>query len=104
MKLQNNSSDNENFFIINGPGKFEFIVESFCVNDKKRNEIIFLLKKNTGPIKFKAPQPMKVIINSISWEDGSGESWLFDGREACGGGKVGGYYNTSRHTGYIKII
>lgn len=102
VKTQNNSSDNEKFSIINGPSKFEFIGNSFLVNGKKRNETVFLLNK------LKSHQLMRVIINSVSWKDGSGESWLFDGREVCGekiiGGKIRGYYNTSRHTGHIEII
>ncbi|HLD30640.1 MAG TPA: VCBS domain-containing protein [Patescibacteria group bacterium] len=44
--------------------------------------------------------PHKVSIEIIGHEDGSGDSFFFDGR--CGKEKVNGYYKASRTGGFLR--
>lgn len=73
----------------------------FDSNGKTRREVEFT---------FSGGQKAKVVIDTISWEDGSGESWLFEGCMTAlnqikvpSHQEVYGYFSTRHRTGWMKF-
>lgn len=90
MKNQNN--------IVDGPSKYDLSVAFFDRAGGHRRHVTFTL---TGP-DFPQETGIDVVINSICWEDGSGESWCFTGYIRNGGIRVSGWFKTSNRQGWIK--
>lgn len=62
----------DSFRIVNGPSKFELVISLFEGNPTPRHTATFEIEA-VGGVQF------KVAIYCISQEDGSGESWNFEG-------------------------
>ncbi|MDP3996819.1 MAG: hypothetical protein Q8P86_03970 [bacterium] len=86
--------------IINAPSKCDLIVAFFLKPNPGRQSVNFTIQDPGGSRK-----QVEVVINSISWEDGSGDSWCFEGY--CVGrpltAKVKGWFRTSDRKGWISI-
>lgn len=76
--------------IIDGPSKFDLMMSVFG----NKPTVHFLIK---GGVK------LEVIIDKVGREDGSVESWIFEGTTPRGLLKVDGYFNTQRRTGWMEF-
>ena len=93
--------------ILNAPSKWTLSVAFFDKVNGERRPVTF---KVNGPL---CPQGAEigVVINQLSWEDGSSESWCFEGFAVTGmdGGrmrfqpKVKGYFCTLDRKGWIDL-
>jgi hypothetical protein len=92
--------------IIKGPSKFDLMVALFDRRGNNGNPhvVTFTTEWNTV---------ISVTITGMSLEDGSGESWLFEGyatekrhltdtKSEKVSGRVSGWFNTERRTGTFK--
>jgi hypothetical protein len=97
--------------IINAPSKFDISTTFFDrPNPEKlggRRSVNFTIQ---GPSCSNGQQQIEVVINRISWEDGSGESWCFEGYCKTSVGqpknwtaKVKGWFRTSDRKGWLDI-
>jgi hypothetical protein len=97
--------------IINAPSKFDLSIAFFDrPNPEKlggRRSVNLTIQ---GPSCSNGQQQIEVVINGISWEDGSGESWCFEGYCKTNVGqpqnwtpKVKGWFRTSDRKGWIDI-
>lgn len=95
--------------IINAPSKLDVIVAFFDKpnNGTGRRSVFFTTEDS---VDLKGNQQIEVVINEISWEDGSGESWCFEGYCKTDVGqpqnwivKVKGWFRTSDRKGWIDI-
>lgn len=97
--------------IINAPSKFDLSIAFFDrPNSDKfggRRSVNFTIE---GPSCSNRQQQIEVVINGISWEDGSGESWCFEGYCKTNVGQphnwtseVKGWFRTSDRKGWIDI-
>ena len=93
----NNTRD---FTIIGGPSKFDLMVSLFDGNNHHRRTVRFVLK-GIAP-------GMDVSIGGVQQEDGSGESWNFEGnvrlKNASRNWNVRGHYSTNDRHGHFKFI
>jgi hypothetical protein len=92
--------------ILRGPSKFDLMVSLFEGNPTLRKYVQFNIYEQRGGGIMGHSIP--VAIMGIRQEDGSGESWLFEGycsdsewrnREQ---GYVFGYYSSQTRTGFIR--
>lgn len=97
--------------IVNAPSKFDLSVAFFDrpipVKIGSRRSVMFVIE---GPNSLHSEKPINVVVNSISWEDGSGESWCFEGYCTTNVGqpvtwdaKVKGWFRTLDRKGWIDI-
>lgn len=97
--------------IVKAPSKFDFSIAFFDrPNPGKldgRRSINFTIE---GPSCTNGQRQIEVVINGVSWEDGSGESWCFNGYCKTDVGqpqnwtaKVKGWFRTSDRKGWIDI-
>jgi hypothetical protein len=97
--------------ITNAPSKFDLSIAFFDRPNSEqlggRRSVMFVIQ---DPCSSNSPKPINVVINSISWEDGSGESWCFEGYCKTDIGqpknwtpKVKGWFRTSDRQGWIDI-
>lgn len=97
--------------IVNAPSKFDLSIAFFDrPNPEKlgcRRTVNFTIQ---GPSCTNGQRQIEVVINGISWEDGSGESWCFEGYCKTNVGqpenwtaKVNGWFRTSDRKGWIDI-
>ena len=97
--------------IINAPSKFDLSIAFFDrPNPDKldqRRSVTFTIE---GDSCRNGQRQIEVVINHISWEDGSGESWCFEGYCKTNVGqpqnwtaKVKGWFRTSDRKGWINI-
>lgn len=97
--------------IVNAPSKFDLCITFFDrPNPEKldcRRTVNFTIQ---GPSFPSGRLRIAVVINAISWEDGSGESWCFEGYCNTNVGqpknwtaKVKGWFRTSDRKGWIDI-
>ena len=97
--------------IINAPSKFDLSIAFFDRPNPEqlggRRSVNFTIQ---GPSCSNGQQQIEVVINRISWEDGSGESWCFEGYCKTNIGqpknrttKVKGWFRTSDRKGWIDI-
>jgi hypothetical protein len=87
--------------IIGGPSKFDLMIAFFDKNGKHRRPVRFKIKGPDFPGEIEVP----VVINALTWEDGSGNNWLFEGYSSDGpfqGLNVVGFFNLNRREGWIK--
>lgn len=90
----------ERFEISNGPGKFELMVSLLHGELDNRSSVQFHSEKS-----FKSP--MRVRINSLEREDGSGDCWNLTGFAlgyAAHEGKVQGFFRTDSRKGWIEFV
>ena len=84
--------------IVSAPSKWELSVAFFDRIGGHRRPISFQLKGEDFP----HSAVVEVVINSLSWEDGSGESWCFKGYCANGGQRVRGWFTTNYRQRWIE--
>lgn len=87
--------------IVGGPSKFDLMIAFF---DK--------IGEHRRPVKLKIGGPdyitiieVPVVINTLTWEDGSGNNWYFEGYASDGpfqGLNLVGYFNSNRREGWIR--
>ena len=90
---------NKFFNIIGGPSKFELMLGLFDNTMSEPRRVSFQLQGGTA---------LSVCLLSVGREDGSGESWLFEGAiqwpDASHNRRVKGYFTTKRRTGHVVLI
>jgi hypothetical protein len=106
--------------IVNGPTKFDLVVafaDRFGQGSgtgARQRSVTF-----TTSLKFDGNDNLdvvaEIVIDSLAWEDGSGQNFLFRGHLCRGSSyrarlgttevdEVHGYYNTKRHAGWIQGV
>ncbi len=97
--------------ILNAPSKWTLSVSFFDKADPAkiggRRPVTFEIKGSLCPKGAR----IEVVINQLSWEDGSGESWLFEGYALTGMDgakmrrqpKVKGWFATTDRKGWIDL-
>jgi len=84
--------------IVQGPSKFDIMMSCFT------------WKPVHPAVDFMDPRGTyySVLITAVEAKDGSGERWLFKGREVIGGKVIPtpleGFIDTRTRTGYLKIV
>lgn len=94
------TSQNENraFRILNGPSKFDLMLSLFDGNKEPRRTVKFRLEG--------LKQEVEVAITSVQQEDGSGESWNWEGNLKLAKGRgyhVRGYFATKGRMGRFVV-
>lgn len=87
--------------IAGGPSKFDLMIAFFDKNGSHRRPVIFKIGGPDFPTIIEVP----VVINTLGWEDGSGNNWNIEGYASDGpfqGLNVVGYFNSNRREGWIK--
>jgi len=97
------------YSIINGPSKFVLFNTFPDKSDGHRRSVRFDIKAESSKW-----SDVHVVINNISWEDGSAESWCFEGfvtrfgwlpKGNATGQRVSGYFRTDRRNcGCLKVL
>lgn len=88
-----------------GPSQLDLIFSLFVGSTAEGNRQTVKFQLGTGSddqIKLS----MKIRIEGLTREDGSGDNWLFTGYQELSTGsleKVSGYYNSHRRTGTLKV-
>jgi hypothetical protein len=103
----------EEYSIVRGPSKFDLMISLFNGNGSNRIPVDLELEHRGDASKYKFI--LRVNIESIEREDGSGESWNFTASSARdslrppgfkqdekGWTRISGYYSTKNRTGYLK--
>ena len=93
--------------ILNAPSKHDLDVAFFNKFKGERMTVTFEIQ---GPLCPKNAK-IEVVINRLSWEDGSSESWCFEGYAVTGmdGAKmrrqpnVEGWFRTTDRKGWIDL-
>lgn len=89
----------EPIHISNGPGKWDLMVSLFEGNPTHRRKVRFEIPN--GHRGNESHTELDVAITLVAQEDGSGESWLFEGyRNGSVRGMIHGYYSTRTRTGW----
>lgn len=91
------------FTIISAPSKWELMLALF---DHKHHSVSFRLYSKNGISSLGHPN-FQVEIRGVSLEDGSGESFYFNGYHQVESGhsqSVKGWFRTSDRKGYLQII
>lgn len=98
--------------ISGGPSKFDLMVSLFEGNKTPRKTIRFKVdsgrRNPVGPRNSEESaiihSDMDVGITAVEQEDGSGESWMFQGYvvSTFRPGRIQGYYSTKTRTGWFK--
>ncbi len=85
--------------IVGGPSKFDLIIAFADRVNGHRRSVEF--RYNDGAMNGSA----QIVINTLSWEDGSGENWLFKGYLVNDGNraKMHGYFDSERRRGWYKL-
>ncbi len=92
-------TDVRSFSIVNGPSKFDFMVSLFEGNHRPRRTVNFRLAGFT--------EEVPVAITAVQQEDGSGESWNWEGNLHLSTAKsyqVKGYFGTKGRCGHFHFI
>lgn len=92
------TQDQLSFNVTGGPSKFDLMLSLFDGNKEPRRTVEFQLEGARAPI--------VVAVTMVQQEDGSGESWNFEGhmtnyRRSF---RVGGYYSSNSRKGYITFV
>lgn len=92
------TQDKLSFNVVGGPSKFDLMLSLFDGNKEPRRTVEFKLEGVMDTI--------TVAITMVQQEDGSGESWNFDGWQTNvkRGFDVKGYYCSKSRTGYFTFI
>jgi len=97
----------ENLFTIkSGSSKFDLMLSLFDGNKTPRRTVTFRLEGGAAALSQLDPFSIEVAINSVSQEDGSGESWMFRGFAMTLPRRfaVNGYFRTSTREGWLKFV
>lgn len=85
--------------VLNGPSKFDLMLSLFDGNQHPRRTVSFQIEG------FK--KEVTVAITSVQQEDGSGESWNWEGflrfAPETKAIRTKGYFSTKHRTGYFKF-
>jgi len=84
--------------IVSGPSKFELMLALF---DARHHQVVNFStqEKNQSRVNH------QVGINAVSQEDGSGESWCFEGfLQGKVGQRVKGWFRTNDRHGWLKFV
>jgi hypothetical protein len=86
------------YTIKDGPSKWDLSVSLFEGNPSARHLVTFQL--------LHAPErEISVAMVQVGQEDGSGESWVFEGHtRGSNSSNVSGYYSSRNREGYIDIF
>lgn len=85
--------------ITGAPSKHDLNVRFFNKIDGKRLAIRFAIEGKHNGVCY-----IEVVINAVSWEDGSGESWCFEGyAPGFNYDRVKGYFCTLDRKGWIRL-
>lgn len=91
--------------IVNGPSKMDLMLAMFDSSFPNHRSVVFNFE-NEGASNFKASAPCH--ISMVEKEDGSGESFNFEGTLSYDnfrtGKRVRGCYNTMRRTGFFHFV
>lgn len=92
------TSNSQSFNVIGGPSKFDLMLSLFDGNKDPRRTVEFKLEG--------AREPIVVAVTMVQQEDGSGESWNFQGHliNYRRGFDVRGHYSSNSRKGYITFI
>lgn len=94
------------FFIKNGPSKFDLMVSLLDGDSTSRKTVeIEYGNRPESPIQIK--RKINIRIDSLEREDGSGENWIFKGYQVTeieGLRRVEGYYALRTRTGHIRFF
>jgi hypothetical protein len=95
--------------IIAAPSKFDLSVAFFDGKYPNRRSVKFTIKIPNIHKEYE----VNVVINQLAWEDGSGDSWCFEGHissSTCGyspdfkrGVSAKGWFKTTTRNGSITI-
>lgn len=88
----------QSFTIMAGPSKFDLMLALFDLTANKPHKVSFTLHETTYT---------DVRVNSVSQEDGSGESWNIAGYISRAGDtleRFSAYYRTDLRTGRFKLL
>jgi hypothetical protein len=87
------------FNIVNGPSKFDLMVSLFEGNPESRRTVKFVVEDG---------REANVAITMIKQEDGSGESWMYEGDGNFLGGRIrfrmNGYFSSRARSGTLSIV
>ena len=91
--------------IVKGPSKFDLMMSFFDIFEGKRRPVIIGIE---APDRVPSLAHLTLVINSLQWEDGSGENWNYEGfvkssERPDGLRYARGYYSTQRRFGYIEL-
>ena len=87
--------------IVNGPSKMDLMLALFDDGGVgHRRVIIFTIDGRER----EGERSIKVVVNAVEREDGSGESWNFKGYFSGSNVPFEGYYSTKRRKGFIKTL
>jgi len=88
--------------IVNGPSKFDLMLSLFDGNKEPRRTVQFRVRSETGRMEINH----EVAVTLVQQEDGSGESWNFQGLTwgQSISHRVRGYYSSKRRTGTFNFI
>ena len=92
------TQDKLSFDAVGGPSKFDLMLSLFDGNKEPRRTVEFKLEG--------AREAIVVAITAVQQENGSGESWNFEGQLVnyrCGF-NVRGYYSSNSRKGYITFV
>ncbi len=84
--------------IVSGPSKMELMLALFDSSNQRERPVEFTTQDRGGE-----SYAYDVRITQVGKEDGSGESWLFEGYTQSGR-PVGGYFSTTRRRGHMHIF
>ena len=99
--------------IINGPNKFDLMVSLFEGNPQSRKMVVFVFDGimvneilDYGGYRATLPlHELPVAVTSITQEDGSGESWIFQGwsPKLFANVTVAGFFSSRTRKGRMKL-
>jgi len=89
------------YSIVDAPSKWSLSLAFFDHDGDKRRYAFFKIK---DPLKETVD--VRVLINQLQWEDGSGESWNFEGYARIEGKSfnVRGWFRTTDRKGYLFLV
>ena len=101
FQMSNISPDPHDFRIIGGPCKWALSIALFSPSRSEAKKVLLKVIPKGKTRK----EEMIISINSITQEDGSGESWLFGGYLQPGGAGyyAKGYYRTDQRSGHMSV-
>lgn len=100
------------FNITNGPSKMDLMFSLFDSDRRDGKTAIFeVIESNESGQRITTDfEGLRIRINGVSHEDGSGESWCFSGyivgpsRKDLNFGRVQGWFRSSNRSGWLNVI
>lgn len=102
------TTKNQQFRITNGPSKFDLMVALFVGAAKRRHHLTFTVGDNTlmDMARNIVRGTVEVVINEVSREDDSGESWCLNGYVPVahsGLEQIRLYFHTTTRKGWLTF-